>query len=98
MQLLVLGQSCGEDGRHRQHGRSGWVPHLVDHDGGQGQAENLRDGGGVVKAMDRKRRLPDSSEQSGGIKARINKHGVCLTARMARVKTTPIMMSTTSRR
>lgn len=50
VQLLVLGRSCGEDGRHRQQGGgSGWVPHLVDHDGGQGGAHDLQGRRGVIK-------------------------------------------------
>lgn len=50
MQLLVLGRSRGEDGRHRQDGGgSDRVPHLVDHDGGQGHAEDLQDRGGVIQ-------------------------------------------------
>lgn len=42
VQLLVLGRRRGEDGGHRQqHGGSVRVTHLVDHDGGQNQAEQL---------------------------------------------------------
>lgn len=50
MQLLVLGRSRGEDGRHAQDGGgSGWVPHLVDHDGGQDHTQDLQDKAGVRK-------------------------------------------------
>lgn len=46
LQLLVLGRSWGEDGGHRQQdGGSAGVTHLVDHDGGQSNAEQLVGGG-----------------------------------------------------
>lgn len=42
VQLLVLGRRRGEDGGHRQqHRGSVGVTQLVDHDGGQNQAEQL---------------------------------------------------------
>lgn len=83
MQLLVFGRSRGEDGGHRQHGgRSGRVPHLVDHDGGQGHAQDLQDRG---------RGQEDRLGQGGDLPLE------GLTARTASVKTTPIMMSTASR-
>lgn len=50
VQLLVLGWSRGEDGRHGEDGGgSGRVPHLVDHDGGQGHAQDLQDRRGVIR-------------------------------------------------
>lgn len=45
VQLLVLGGCCGEDSGHRQqNGGSVGVSHLVDHDGGQNDAEHLEGG------------------------------------------------------
>lgn len=83
VQLLVLGRSRGEDGGHRQHGGGpGRVPHLVDHDGGQGHAQDLQDKG---------RSQEDRRRQEGDLPSER------LTASTARVKTTPIMMSMASR-
>lgn len=98
MQLLVLGRSRGEDGRHAQDGGgSGWVPHLVDHDGGQDHTQDLQDKAGVrkrpkqpVPRVPGNGTLPASSEPPGY-------HRTGLTARMARVKITPITMSTANR-
>lgn len=52
VQLLVLGRRRGEDGGHGEDGGGpGRVPHLVDHDGGQGPAQDLQDRGGVTRRL-----------------------------------------------
>lgn len=71
MELLVLGRCGREDGGHRQQNggpvADAAVTHLVDHDGGHDDAQNLEENRGPVRTTDASSHL-----RSGTHKASIN--------------------------